>query len=205
MATCKSTANEFRQNILEQPLVSCKKRELMINDITLRLLVQIVTDGSFQSTQIKIEVAKPYKVERVSKLLALSGLIYSHNARPPRPTQTLTTHQFNINTESSSILKNYLSDIKQLPDWFSKLDAEQAKIVFQEYALTDGCFTSNNPDALEVSSANHQDIKVLKELNDLYFGCKVWEYIRRNSQKNENWKDIYMIRFYDIAKHLLDA
>lgn len=182
---------------------------VLINDNFLRLLIWTIADGSFHSNKynskyIRFGISKERKINSLTELLNSLNIQYSHNISTKlRGVQKNFEHTFYISTADSQNIYEYLLNKKECPNWFLTLNKDQAKIVFNEYSITDGCWVTDNRNTLEVSSSNYKDIEILKDLNKIHFNCKTWELSRQPTGNfSKNAKVSHMIRFNRLKQEI---
>ena len=117
----------------------------------LRLIVQIVTDGSYDDGSIRWHLKKERKIKSLVGLLEEMNIKFSLNL------QTTGTTKIRISVKESKHLIKMLPD-KQLPDWFMSLSKECIDVILEEYSLTDGCVYSSRRYQLSTSKKHNADL-----------------------------------------------
>lgn len=175
-------------------LVECKAKELLskkyftlinstnltnnifnidINDNWIRLIIQIVTDGTFDDNQIRWHLKKERKIIRLKNLLDRMGFKYSCYIDKYNSTR------INLDVELSNKIRNR-TNLKEkiLPNYFIHL-TKKANIILEEYSLTDGCKNSASKNSYQISSSKEVEIDILQAL----FSSSGYRSIKLNRDK----------------------
>lgn len=118
------------------------------------LLINIVTDGSFDGNAIRWHLKKQGKIDHLRVLLNLSKVNYSEIKQGNGNTN------FRINVESSKQFIDIIGKKKQLGNWVKDIPAW---LVLKEYSVTDGCKNSAAKNSYQLSSAKEHEIDLLQE------------------------------------------
>lgn len=133
---------------------------IALSDDMIRLLVNISADASIEDNSFRFHLKKERKIKHLTELLNNLGLKYS--VRP----QAQGTTKIRISAEDSlPILNKYFkSGIKSLPTQLREVDEEQAKIILDEYSITDGNKNSNSVNAYQISTSKKEEADLLQEI-----------------------------------------
>lgn len=124
----------------------------------LRILIQIITDGSFESNMIRWHLKKQRKIDRLESLLSRNGIKYKKSE-----TKFGTTRIW-LNTEESRYWINKLNGIKKVPKWFVNLRQDSCSVILYEYSITDGCKNKAAANSYQLTSAKEDEIDILQEM-----------------------------------------
>lgn len=129
------------------------------NDM-IRLLINISADASIEDNSFRFHLKKERKIKHLTELLNNLGFKYS--VRP----QAQGTTKIRISTgDSLPILNKYFkSGIKTLPTQLREVDKEQAKIILDEYSITDGNKNRNGVNAYQISTSKKEEADLLQEI-----------------------------------------
>lgn len=157
------TADEFSSiGKISIPLACKKNRTIPMNctDDELRLLINICADACIEDKSFRFHLKKERKINHLKELLARLNLEYSEKK------QSCGTTKIRISTESSiSYLEKYFKDgIKTLPQAIRWASPDQAKIILEEYSITDGCKNSLAKNSYQLSTSKKEEADILQEL-----------------------------------------
>lgn len=129
-----------------------------LDDSSIRLLVNICSDACIEDNSFRFHLKKERKIKHLIELLDELGFKYSVNL------QACGTTKIRISSEYSlSIIKECFKDgIKRLPDFLRHANKEQARIILEEYAITDGCKQSKN--SYQISTSKKEEADLLQEI-----------------------------------------
>lgn len=129
------------------------------NDM-IRLLVNISANGCIEDKSFRFHLKKERKIKHLTELLDNLGFKYS--VRP----QTQGTTKIRISVEDSlPILDKYFkSGIKSLPIQLREVNIEQAKIILDEYSITDGNKNRDSINAYQISTSKEEEADLLQEI-----------------------------------------
>lgn len=143
--------------------LACKKNLVIpINssDTELRLLVNICADASIEGDSFRFHLKKERKIQHLKELLQELGLEYSERK------QSCGTTKIRISTKDSKhYLDRYFPDkIKVLPQIIRWASPDQAKVILEEYSITDGCKNSASKNSCQISTSKKEEADILQEL-----------------------------------------
>ena len=143
--------------------LACKKNLVIpINssDTELRLLVNICADASIEGDSFRFHLKKERKIQHLKELLQELGLEYSERK------QSCGTTKIRISTKDSKhYLDRYFPDkIKVLPQIIRWASPDQAKVILEEYSITDGCKNSASKNSYQISTSKKEEADILQEL-----------------------------------------
>lgn len=143
--------------------LACKKNLVIpINssDTELRLLVNICADASIEGDSFRFHLKKERKIQHLKELLQELGLEYSERK------QSCGTTKIRISTKDSKhYLDRYFPDkIKVLPQIIRWASPDQAKVILDEYSITDGCKNSASKNSYQISTSKKEEADILQEL-----------------------------------------
>nr|DAU25092.1 MAG TPA: Calcineurin-like phosphoesterase [Caudoviricetes sp.] len=143
--------------------LACKKNLVIpINssDTELRLLVNIWADASIEGDSFRFHLKKERKIQHLKELLQELGLEYSERK------QSCGTTKIRISTKDSKhYLDRYFPDkIKVLPQIIRWASPDQAKVILEEYSITDGCKNSASKNSYQISTSKKEEADILQEL-----------------------------------------
>lgn len=129
------------------------------NDM-IRLLVNISADGSIEDNSFRFHLKKERKIKHLTELLNNLGFKYS--IKP----QAGGTTKIRISVENSlPILNKYFkSGIKSLPIQLREVSSEQAKIILDEYSITDGNKNGSAINSYQISTNKKEEVDLLQEI-----------------------------------------
>lgn len=157
------TAEEFPSiGRISIPLACKKNLVIPINnsDTELRLLVNICADASIEGDSFRFHLKKERKIQHLKELLQELGLEYSERK------QSCGTTKIRISTKDSKhYLDRYFPDkIKVLPQIIRWASPDQAKVILEEYSITDGCKNSASKNSYQISTSKKEEADILQEL-----------------------------------------
>lgn len=138
-----------------------KNRQLGVNieDNMLRLLVNISSDGCIEDNGIRFHLRKERKITHLIALLDLLGLKYSAHK------QSCGTTKIRIMKESAEpIINTYFDNGKRLPEKLRDANPEQAKIILDEYSITDGNKHKDSKNSYQISTSKKEEADLLQEI-----------------------------------------
>lgn len=143
---------------------------IALSDNMIRLLVNISADACIEDKSFRFHLKKERKIKHLIELLDSLGFKYS--VKP----QSCGTTKIRISVENSlPILDKYFkSGIKSLPVQLREVNSEQAKIILDEYSITDGNKNSNSINAYQISTSKKEEADLLQEIfvkNGMRSGC----------------------------------
>lgn len=152
---------------------------IALSDDMIRLLVNISADACIEDKSFRFHLKKERKIKHLTELLDNLGFKYS--VRP----QSCGTTKIRISVEDSlPILNKYFkSGIKSLPVQLREVNNEQAKIILDEYSITDGNKNSNSINAYQISTSKKEEVDLLQEIfakNGMRSSC-----IQRSNNRNK--------------------
>lgn len=156
------TAEELSQMPSVQIPLACKGGNVPIalsNDM-IRLLVNISADASIEDNSFRFHLKKERKIKHLIELLDRLGFKYT--VRP----QSCGTTKIRISVKNSlPILDKYFKTrIKSLPIQLRDVDIEQAKVILNEYSITDGNKNSGAVNAYQISTSKKEEADLLQEI-----------------------------------------
>lgn len=143
--------------------LACKKNiciPMNCSDTELRLLINICTDASIEDNSFRFHLKKERKIQHLKELLQELGLEYSERK------QSCGTTKIRISTKDS---KHYLDKYfhngnKVLPQVIRWASPDQAKVILEEYSITDGCKNSASKNSYQLSTSKKEEADILQEL-----------------------------------------
>lgn len=143
--------------------LACKKNlciPINSSDTELRLLVNICADASIESNSFRFHLKKECKIQHLKELLQELGLEYSERK------QSCGTTKIRISAKDSKYyLDRYFPDKnKVLPQIIRWASPDQAKIILEEYSITDGCKNSTSKNSYQISTSKKEEADILQEL-----------------------------------------
>nr|DAL61006.1 MAG TPA_asm: Calcineurin-like phosphoesterase [Caudoviricetes sp.] len=143
--------------------LACKKNLVIpINssDTELRLLVNICADASIEGDSFRFHLKKERKIQHLKELLQELGLEYSERK------QSCGTTKIRISTKDSKhYLDRYFPDKnKVLPQIIRWASPDQARVILEEYSITDGCKNSVSKNSYQISTSKKEEADILQEL-----------------------------------------
>lgn len=132
-------------------------------DLLARLLINIVTDGSFDDGAIRWHLKKQRKIDHLRELLISSGVEYSETKQKSGNTK------FRISKKDSKSFIDIIGQKKQLGTWVFLFSP---KTVLDEYSITDGCKNTSASNSYQISSHKETEIDLLQELFTAYSGYR---------------------------------
>ena len=148
-----------------------------INDDMLKLLVNVVCDGCIvldkkyldNKMRIQFKLSKERKINNLINVLNNLGIKHSFKLCKKSGVNVLQPYYIRIYGEQAKNIYNLLASKKEFPDFFKKLSSRQAKIVYNELAITDGFLKDNG---IFWTTTNKNDVNAIQEmciLNNMYF------------------------------------
>lgn len=135
------------------------KSGLDIEDNMLRLLVNISADGSIEDNGIRFHLRKERKITSLIALLDLLELKYSVHR------QSCGTTKIRILKESAEpIINTYFNNGKRLPEKLRDVNPEQAKIILDEYSITDGNKNKEAKNSYQIGTNKKEEADLLQEI-----------------------------------------
>lgn len=176
------TAEELsRMSSIKIPL-ACQGGQppIALSDDMIRLLVNISADACIEDNSFRFHLKKERKIKHLTELLNRLGFKYS--VRP----QSCGTTKIRISVENSlPILDKYFkARVKSLPTQLREADIEQAKVILDEYSITDGNKNSMSVNAYQISTSKKEEADLLQEIfakNGMRSSCVQRTSDRRNS------------------------
>lgn len=143
--------------------LACKKNlciPINSSDTELRLLVNICAYASIESDSFRFHLKKERKIQHLKELLQELGLEYSERK------QSCGTTEIRISAKDSKYyLDRYFPDKnKVLPQIIRWASPDQAKIILEEYSITDGCKNSMSKNSYQISTSKKEEADILQEL-----------------------------------------
>lgn len=143
--------------------LACKKNlvfPINSSDTELRLLVNICADASIEGDSFRFHLKKERKIQHLKELLQELGLEYSERK------QSCGTTKIRISTKDSKhYLDRYFPDKnKVLPQIIRWASPDQAKVILEEYSITDGCKNSASKNSYQISTSKKEEADILQEL-----------------------------------------
>ena len=175
------TAEELsRMSSIKIPL-ACQGGQppIALSDDMIRLLVNISADACIEDNSFRFHLKKERKIKHLTELLNRLGFKYS--VRP----QSCGTTKIRISVENSlPILDKYFkARIKSLPIQLREAGIEQAKVILDEYSITDGNKNSMSVNAYQISTSKKEEVDLLQEIfakNGMRSSCVQRTSDRRN-------------------------
>lgn len=175
------TAEELsRMSSIKIPL-ACQggQSPVALSDDMIRLLVNISADACIEDNSFRFHLKKERKIKHLTELLNRLGFKYS--VRP----QSCGTTKIRISVENSlPILDKYFkARVKSLPIQLREVDIEQAKVILDEYSITDGNKNSMSVNAYQISTSKKEEADLLQEIfakNGMRSSCVQRTSDRRN-------------------------
>lgn len=169
-----------------------------MDDDSIRLLVNICSDACIENNSFRFYLKKERKIKHLQELLDNLGFKYSLH------TQSGGTTKIRISVEHSlPIIKKFFQDgIKRLPTLLRSANKEQAKIILEEYAITDGCKQSKN--SYQISISKKEEADLLQEIfvkNGMRSSCIVRYSEKRNPSYvlTANLRDVTTINKKNVS------
>lgn len=133
---------------------------IALSDDMIRLLVNISADACIEGKSFRFHLKKERKIKHLIELLDSLGFKYS--VKP----QSCGTTKIRISVENSlPILNKYFkSGIKSLPVQLREVNSEQARIILDEYSITDGNKNNNSINAYQISTSKKEEADLLQEI-----------------------------------------
>lgn len=133
---------------------------IVLSNDMIRLLVNISADASIEDNSFRFYLRKERKIKHLTELLDSLGFKYSVKL------QACGTTKIRISTENSlPILNKYFkSGIKSLPIQLREVDSEQAKIILDEYSITDGSKNRNSVNSYQIGTSKKEEADLLQEI-----------------------------------------
>jgi hypothetical protein len=151
--------NKSQYNIFNCGLSNKNIQTLDFNENELRLLINIVADGSIEKNIIQWHLKKQRKIDHLENLFLKLGYKYS------KYYMTAGTVKLNLNkVDSEKYINMFENKIKKLPKFIINLKPELVNIVLNEYSITDGCRNKIAIEAYQISSSKEEEIDILQEM-----------------------------------------
>lgn len=143
--------------------LACKENKIThieCSDDELRLLINICADACIEDDSFRFHLKKERKVEHLKDLLNRLNLEYSERK------QTCGTTKIRLTIKASApYLKKYFKDkIKILPEIIRYATPKQARIILEEYSITDGCKNASAKNSYQISTSKRTEADILQEL-----------------------------------------
>lgn len=156
------TAEELsKMSRIRIPLACQSFTDLDINlsDDIIRLLVNISSDACIEDNSFRFHLKKERKIKHLRELLDNLGFRYYKHV------QSCGATNIRISVEDSKpIIDKFFKNGKTLPVQLRDVDQHQARIILEEYAITDGCKNSDNVNSYQISSSKKEEIDLLQEI-----------------------------------------
>ena len=157
------TAEEFPSiGRISVPLACKKNIAIPINcsDTELKLLINICADASIEDNSFRFHLKKGRKIQHLKELLRELGLEYSERK------QSCGTTKIRISTKDSKYyLDRYFPNRnKVLPQIIRWASPSQARVILEEYSITDGCKNSVSKNSYQLSTSKKEEADILQEL-----------------------------------------
>lgn len=120
-----------------------------------RLLINIVTDGSYDNGSIRWHLKKQRKIDHLRKLLTLLNVEYSEKVQKNGNTK------FRISSKHSKNFIYLIGKVKKLGKWALNIPPS---VLLDEYSITDGCKNSASDNSYQISSAKEEEIDLLQRI-----------------------------------------
>lgn len=134
--------------------------DLNIEDNLLRLLVNISADGCIEGNAIRFHLKKERKINHLIELLNNLNLDYSIGT----PTKTGSV-KIRISCDSAKpLLIKYFSNGKVLPSILRDVSMRQARIILDEYSITDGWKNTCAKNSYQIVSKKKVELDLLQEI-----------------------------------------
>jgi hypothetical protein len=151
-----------------------------LSDSEIQLLVWIATDGCIENKHVtskgypvRWHLKKERKITKLTALLTSLGVEYSIS-------KNTISQKVKIYANLPKWVEFYISRTdKQLPQQFRHATPAQIKVIFNELAVTDGCYCDGT---LQYSSAKEIEIDLVQELAQLY-GCRSSKTKKKNTDQ----------------------
>ena len=125
----------------------------------LRLLVNISSDGCIEDNGIRFHLRKERKIAHLIALLDSLELKYSVHK------QSCGTTKIRIMKESAKpIIDTYFNKGKILPEILRDVKPSQAKIILDEYSITDGNKNKDAKNSYQISTNKKEEADLLQEI-----------------------------------------
>lgn len=133
---------------------------IVLSNDMIRLLVNISADACIEDKSFRFHLKKERKIKHLTELL--DRLEFKYSVRP----QACGTTKIIISVENSlPILNKYFkSGIKSLPIQLREVNAEQARIILDEYSITDGNKNKYSVNAYQISTSKKAEADLLQEI-----------------------------------------
>lgn len=157
-----STHSDLPYVINKYPVVSnISDIGIPYSDDIIRLIIWVVTDGSFDGKQIRFHFSKERKIKELSRLLVKLGFEFSSNKQKTGNTKI----GFNYSKRFAEDIMRLLNpNNKVLPSLFKQANKEQALLIADTYAITDGCYTNEKESNIQIGSNKEVEIDILQML-----------------------------------------
>ena len=133
--------------------------DIDVSNSLLQLIIQIVSDGSFEDKFIRFHLKKKRKVARLIELVKGLGIDYGYWVMSDG------TIKINFRKESIKDFKWFFPDnTKQLTGNFRNLSVNQINIILDEYAITDGCYQQGDKNLIQISTSKKEEADLIQEL-----------------------------------------
>lgn len=175
------TAEELTKMSSVKIPLACKggNPPIALSNDMIRLLVNISADACIEDNSFRFHLKKERKIKHLTELLDRVGFKYS--VRP----QSCGTTKIRISVENSlPILNKYFKTrVKSLPVQLREVDSEQARVILDEYSITDGNKNSMSVNAYQISTSKKEEADLLQEIfakNGIRTSCVQRASDRRN-------------------------
>lgn len=178
LVSCADTFLSSRQHVM--PISGQKqfeKTSLDLSLLELRLLIQIITDGSTEKSLIRFHLKKDRKIKRLVALLCLLGVTYKKYNMKDKSTK------IDIKKKSISRVLEYLDNNRTLNPILRTMDTEQFQIFLNEFANTDGNYSNTSSKRLQLYTTNRANADLIQELCVINnCSCNMYERIYTNKK-----------------------
>jgi len=182
--------SEIKRKVLHIPCTSnVSGTGIHLSDDLLRMVVWTCADGSFDQHNCKLSfhLKKQRKIERLKELITRLSCKFAFVENSDG------TVKINI-LKSCKIGKWLFENFQQekvLPEWLRDANSEQAKIILETYAETDGNYQKKNKKWVQIGSVVEQNIDILQEI-----------FVRNSISCKKNFKEINTVNnkmFYYLS------
>lgn len=132
---------------------------LNLSEELIRLLVNICADGSIEDTGIRFHLKKQRKITHLKSLLSTLGYEYTEHR------SKIGTTRIRIKSEySKPLIKEFFKEGKHLPLILRNANKEQARIILDEYSITDGNKNTDAKNSYQIASKKISELNLLQEI-----------------------------------------
>lgn len=157
------TAEELsKMSAIKIPL-ACNPKEtrgLSISEAELRLLVNICANGTIEDHRFRFHFKKERKIKHLKDILNELNIPYTISKMKTGSTKIGLT----VQNSKPFITKFFPDEKKKLPVILRNVNFFQAKIILDEYSLTDGCKNKSAVNAYQLSTNEKEEADLFQEI-----------------------------------------